>query len=165
MLKDYIQTLHMTKVREIRSSADVERYFPLTAVGDQIYSWNNDLLNQLANHLQRTVIKLKEFYKNALLKSEQTYGNIRIAMNPSSAFDVIITIFHPRQMPLRANAAPFIPRAALPEPAPEPEPLPQYENNNNNIPAIAMREVMANIHRNTRRRRRRARKTRRQRRR
>lgn len=151
MIDHRIETLRENFVPAIYDAAGIVKYFPLRIEnksdnGRVNFRWDKNALLQLQRSLDRdansTLIPL---YSEALERAAEKSGRFRVTGSVSTTY--VFVAFLPAP-PLSAQATPFVPVANLPE-------------NNENIPALAMREVLSNIHRNTRRRYRRSQKRRR----
>jgi hypothetical protein len=149
MITNYLETLQENSTPDIYDAASIVKHFPLYIEskrpdGRYIFRWDKNILLQLQRSMSLSPSVLVTLYTQILDRVASHTGRFRITgmVHPNYVF---IT-FMPRA-PLSAQATPFVPVANLPE-------------NNENIPALAMREVMSNIHRNTRRRHRRSQKRR-----
>ncbi len=159
MLSDYLQTLQVDYVHDVHDITDILNHFPLIVVGQTTQGtyyvrWDMALLKQIHYATFKKEGELINLFKSALLKAERKTRRFRVLGSTSPSYDLSIAFFQPTApappavTTLSANAVPFVPRS--------------IPNNNENVPALAMREVMANIHRNSRRSRRRGRKSRKQ---
>ncbi len=158
MLSDYLQTLQVDYVHDVHDITDILNHFPLIVVGQTTQGtyyvrWDMALLKQIHYATFKKEGELINLFKSALMKAERKTRRFRMLGTTSPSYDLSIAFFQPAApappaaTTLSANAAPFVPRS--------------IPDNNENVPALAMREVMANIHRNSRRSRR-SRKSRKQ---
>jgi hypothetical protein len=153
MLSDYLQTLQVDYVHDVHDITDILNHFPLIVVsqttqGTYYVRWDMTLLKQIHYATFKKEGELINLFKSALMKAERKTRRFRVLGSTSPSYDLSIAFFQPAATTLSANAVPFVPRS--------------IPDNNENVPALAMREVMANIHRNSRRSRRRSRKSRKQ---